>query len=108
MVAAAWQSLLDKSPGIFGAVAAHPATVRALTSAHRELRDVSSDALDTIAASSQLHNGLVDLHRAATARIADSFYDETELLSVATELVLGQPSALASVGSRRVVPAATT
>ena len=94
MVAAAWRSVLDEAPGIFEVVADHPATIRALASAHRELRDLSDTALDAVRDTSQLHAGLIELHRAATARIADTFYDETDLLTAATELVLGRPDTL--------------
>ena len=94
MVAAAWRSVLDEAPGIFEVVADHPATIRALASAHRELRDLSDTALDAVRDTSPLHAGLIELHRAATARIADTFYDETDLLTAATELVLGRPDTL--------------
>src|SRR6478735_10812093 len=94
VVAAAWRSVLDEAPGIFEVVADHPATIRALASAHRELRDLSDTALDAVRDTSQLHAGLIELHRAATARIADTFYDETDLLVAATELVLGRPDTL--------------
>jgi ATP-dependent helicase/nuclease subunit B len=49
VVAAAWRSVLQDSPGVFASVADHPATIRALTAAHRELRDLSDAALDAVA-----------------------------------------------------------
>ena len=91
VVAAAWRSVLDEAPGIFEVVADHPATIRALATAHRELRDLSDTALDAVRETSPLHAGLIELHRTATDRIADTFYDETDLLTAATELVLGRP-----------------
>jgi len=72
VVAAAWRSVLDDAPGVFAAVADHPATIRALTAAHRDLRDISDPALDAIGATSRLHASLIDLHRTATTRIARS------------------------------------
>ena len=66
VVAAAWRSVLDDAPGVFAAVADHPATIRALTAAHRELRDLSDTALDAVRVTSPLHASLIELHRTAT------------------------------------------
>ena len=90
VLAAAWRAVLDETPGIFGPVADHPATIRALTSAHRELRDLSDVALDAISGMSPLHAGLIDLHRSATERISRAFYDEADVLTACTSLVLAQ------------------
>ena len=72
----------------------HPATIRALTSAHRELRDLSDVALDAISGMSPLHAGLIDLHRSATESISRAFYDEADLLTAGTSLVLARPAVL--------------
>ena len=49
VVAAAWRRALAEEAGVFGPVAAHPATVQALAAAHRELREVDEAALERIA-----------------------------------------------------------
>ena len=45
VVAAAWRQALAADPGAFAEVAEHPATVKALAQAHRELRDLSPERL---------------------------------------------------------------
>jgi ATP-dependent helicase/nuclease subunit B len=49
VVAATWRRALDEEPGVFAPVATHPATVRALAAAHRELREVDDAAHDAMA-----------------------------------------------------------
>lgn len=99
IVSAAWRAVLDGEPGLFEEVADHPATVRALVSAHRELRDLTPQALDAVAGHSKLTKDLVRLHRAVTARLAADWYDQTDLLRVATELCANQPHTAAECGA---------
>jgi ATP-dependent helicase/nuclease subunit B len=91
MVASAWRVALDRDPGIFTQVKDHPATIRALTGAYRELRDLSDEALDTIAGYSALSADLVRLHRDVTASLATDWYDETDLLHKAAEIARAHP-----------------
>ena len=49
VMAAALRAALADDPGVFAPVASHPATETALVAAYRELRDVSTDALDALA-----------------------------------------------------------
>lgn len=44
VVAAAWRRVLAEDPGRFRDIAEHPATVRALVSAHNDLRDLTAEA----------------------------------------------------------------
>ena len=53
VIAAALRGVLHHDPGLFGPVAAHPATEEALVGAYRELRDLPDDALHTLAATSE-------------------------------------------------------
>lgn len=87
VVAAAWRSALADAPGVFASVADHPTTVRALVTAHRQLRDLSDDALDSVAETSTLCAELVRLHRLVVGRIAARWYDDTDLMRAATSLV---------------------
>ena len=87
LVAAAWRSVLATHHGPFELVGEHPATVKALTATHRELRDLSESALEEVAARGELQSALVDLHRQVRAALAPLFYDETDLLAAATDLI---------------------
>jgi ATP-dependent helicase/nuclease subunit B len=51
VVAAVWRRALAEGAGVFGPMAAHPATVQALAASHRELREVDEAALDACTAS---------------------------------------------------------
>jgi len=96
--AAAWRSELTDNAGIFAPVADHPATIRALSQAHRELRDLTEDALETLRATTPLTPDLVALHRRVTSRLSSDWYDESTLLEVATQLVSnGTVSTTASI-----------
>lgn len=54
VLAAAWRRALVADPGRFADIAEHPATVRALVTAHTELRDLSDAALVEVAASTTI------------------------------------------------------
>ncbi|NUU18472.1 PD-(D/E)XK nuclease family protein [Cellulomonas humilata] len=87
VVAAAWRRALRDDAGVFAEVADHPATVRALTRAHRELRDLSDDELEAAAAASSTARDTVRLHRVVTQTLARDWYDVRDLLDRATERV---------------------
>lgn len=53
VIAAALRAALTADPGLFAPVAAHPATESALVDTYRELRDVSPQALDALAATGE-------------------------------------------------------
>src|SRR5699024_3519370 len=86
----AWRSILTEDPGVFGDIAEHPATVRALVSAHSELRDLSPAALDNVGSVTGITADLVDRHRAVTHRLAD-WYDTTDLLHEAADAIARDP-----------------
>ena len=98
VVAAAWRSALRGNAGVFAPVAEHPATIRALTQAHTELRDLSGGALDAVAGASTLAADLVRLHRRVTDSLTPQWYDVTELLRRAGA-VSGADGAAAVLGS---------
>jgi ATP-dependent helicase/nuclease subunit B len=87
ITAAAWRAALDTDAGVFESVKEHPATIRALVAAHRELRDLSDAALDAVAGAAPLTQAMVTLHRAVTERLQPTWYDSTDLLHRAAELV---------------------
>lgn len=89
VVAAAWRRALRADPGVFDAVADHPATVRALARAHRELRDLSEQELDAVAAASSTARDTVRLHRDVARTLARDWYDVRDLLDGAAERATG-------------------
>lgn len=84
---AAVRACLDTEPGTFAPVAAHPATARALARSHRALRDVDPEALAHLVHVSSLTADVVRLHQATRDRLIDGFYDTTDLLQTATNLL---------------------
>ncbi|MEQ4209653.1 PD-(D/E)XK nuclease family protein [Actinopolymorpha sp. B9G3] len=85
ILAAAWRRALAEDPGPFEPVATHPSTVRALVQAHRTLRDLSVPALAEVAAATALAGHMVRLHQRVCDRLADRWYDTTDLLRAAIE-----------------------
>ncbi|MFA9430804.1 PD-(D/E)XK nuclease family protein [Egicoccus sp. AB-alg2] len=98
IVAAAVRGVLSKEPGLFEAVAQHPATEASLVRAHRELSDCSPAALDRLAASSRRAADVVRVHRAVQDRLADDWYDEPALLAAATAAVEAGGGIVAELG----------
>jgi len=91
LVGAAWRSALEENPGLFAKVKDHAATIKALTSAHRDLRDLDAAALDAVADSGPLQNDLVRLHRSVTSAVGEICYDEVDLLHVAAAHIKARP-----------------
>lgn len=87
VVAAAIRQVLDVEPGMFAPVLTHPSTERALVRAHRELSDVSSDALDTLATASRRASEVVRVHRSTKTLLEDAWYDEHDLMTSASAII---------------------
>src|SRR4051812_23803226 len=91
VLAAAWRRVLAEDAGVFAPVADHPATVRALVMAHRELREVDADGLDAIVSSGEaVAAGIVRLHRRVVELLNTDWYDVTDLRRVAAAAVAHQ------------------
>lgn len=84
---AAVRASLDAQPGVFESVAEHPATARAIARAHRALRDVDAASVSALAETTALVRDLVHVHRDTVARLEGGWYDSTDLLTTATDLV---------------------
>ncbi|HEY4377826.1 MAG TPA: hypothetical protein VGM93_11745, partial [Acidimicrobiales bacterium] len=82
LTAAVRRSLAD-GPGLFAPVAQHPATEAALVASYRELRDLTSGALDALAAEGARAADVVALYRATRERLRGTWYDEEDLMSSA-------------------------
>lgn len=92
VLAAAFRRALAADPGVFGPVAAHPATEQALISSYQELRDLPDAHLARLATASERAADVVRLCRAVRAALAPSWYDEEDLMTAAV-------AALAEPGS---------
>lgn len=99
VVAAAVRAALAARPGVFAAVAEHPATEQALVDAYRELRDCSPAALDALAARSPRAADVVALHRAVRTALAPTWYDEEDLTVAAVEALEADDPFAATLGS---------
>lgn len=85
VLAAAVRQVLEAEPGIFGAVAGHPATEQALVRSYGELRDLSEAALEALAAQSRRAAEVVKIHRRARAILRGRWIDEFDLIDAAVE-----------------------
>jgi ATP-dependent helicase/nuclease subunit B len=86
ILTAAWRHALAVAPGGLGAVAEHPATVRALMRAQSELRDLDDAQLVAIEAGGALAGDVVRLLREVRGATG-AWYDETDILEMATFLM---------------------
>nr|MBA3309490.1 PD-(D/E)XK nuclease family protein [Nocardioidaceae bacterium] len=99
ILASAWRSTLDAAPGLFASASEHPATIRALTNAHRELRDLTEPALQAVAAAGKLPGDVARLHNTVTDKLRQDWYDPTDLLHTATHLVNETPETIRELGA---------
>lgn len=87
VITAAVRAALAEEPGLFAAVAEHPATEAALVATYRELRDLSAGALDALAGQGPRAAHVVRLHRATRERLEPSWSDEEDLMAAAVEVL---------------------
>jgi ATP-dependent helicase/nuclease subunit B len=100
VLAAAWRRALGEDAGVFGPVAGHRSTVRALVEAHRELREVDAAALDAIAGSGEpIAVDLVRLHRRVIGLLAADWYDTRDLRETATAVLTVEPTRTSEIGA---------
>lgn len=90
LIASAIRTVLSSDPGVFASAANHPATEQALASAYRELRTAPDLSLDAVAACSSRAADVVRIQRAAREHLASDWYDEEDLLSLASSLLASQ------------------
>jgi RecB family exonuclease len=103
VTAAVIRERLDADPGIFGPVAGHPSTSRALGQAMTALRDVTDETLTSLGSASNLVRDVVRLHRETVTALEPRWYDANDLLTAATVLVRAPqlehaPAATAELG----------
>jgi RecB family exonuclease len=98
VIAAALRRALRADPGLFGPVAAHPATEEALVAAYGELADLSSGGRERLAATSTRAADVVRLCAEARAHLADAWYDEADLVRSARRALQGPPTPAGRLG----------
>ena len=99
VLAAAVRGVLAREPGMFRAVAEHPATEQALVDAYRELSQCDDAALDPLAAASKRAAEVVRIHRACARALAGEWYDERDLMDTAVTAVRDGSPVLADLGA---------
>jgi RecB family exonuclease len=99
VLGAAMRGVLAREPGIFRAVAAHPATEQALVEAYRELSQCDDDALGRLARAGRRAADVVRLYRAARVSLEREWYDERDLMDAAVVSVRDGSPVLADLGA---------
>jgi ATP-dependent helicase/nuclease subunit B len=87
VIAAAVRGVLEEDPGIFRPVADHPATEVALVASYQELRELSPQLLDRVAAQSRRAADVVRVQRSVRERLERDFSDEEDLTEAAIAVV---------------------
>lgn len=93
------RSALQQSPGVFVAVADHPATEERLEETFRELRDLSDEARTVLARSGAQVADVVRLFDAVQAEVVGRYYDDTALAMAATQAARSNHPALRDIGA---------
>ncbi|MFI5053419.1 MAG: PD-(D/E)XK nuclease family protein, partial [Acidimicrobiia bacterium] len=99
VLAAAIRRVLVRTPGIFAAVAAHPATEEALVDAYRELSACGAATLDRLADAGRRAADIVRICRTARSILAPSWYDEADLMDAAIAAIGDGSPVMSDVGA---------
>ncbi|GMU39408.1 MAG: hypothetical protein AMXMBFR23_02740 [Chloroflexota bacterium] len=90
---------LEQAPGVFSAVARHPATEQSLDATFRDLADLPSDRLAALARAGGQVADVVRLFEAVQERTRDRYYDDTALARAASEAAQSGHAALRDLGA---------
>ncbi len=99
LIGAAVRRVLRTTPGIFGPVAGHPSTERALVRAHRELSKLTPGALDILARHRGRSAEAVRVHRAVRELILADWYEEADLMASAERALVAGSSVIGDLGT---------
>ena len=99
VLAAAIRQVLGREPGMFAAVAEHPATEQALVDASRELATCDDTALDALRRTGRRSSEVVRVVGAARRLLASDWYDERDLMDAATAAVGNGSTVLVDLGA---------
>ncbi|MET0921364.1 MAG: PD-(D/E)XK nuclease family protein, partial [Acidimicrobiia bacterium] len=97
--AAAIRQVLGTQPGMFAAVAAHPATERALVDASRELAQCDDTALDALRRTGPRATEVVRIVSAARRMLAPDWFDERDLMDAAVHAIASGTGVLTDLGT---------
>jgi RecB family exonuclease len=92
VVAAALRRALRADAGLFGPVAAHPATEEALVASYGEIADLSRTGRDRLAATSARAADVVRLCQQARGFLSQAWYDEADLVRSARKALEEAPA----------------
>lgn len=90
--------LLGERGGLFGPIAGHPTTIRALDRTLVELRACSAESLSRLAQASLRAAEIVDLYRSLRARLEANWYDDHDLAVAAAGAVREGSPVLGDIG----------
>ena len=99
VLAAAIRQVLARQPGMFAAVAAHPATERALVDASRELAQCDDHAVDALRRTGPRATEVVRIVGAARRMLASDWFDERDLMDAAVAAIADGSTVLADLGA---------
>jgi ATP-dependent helicase/nuclease subunit B len=99
VLAAAIRQVLTRRPGMFAAVASHPATERALVDASRELAQCDDDALDALRRTGPRASEVVRIVGAARRMLAAEWFDERDLMNAAVAALATGSAVLPDLGA---------
>lgn len=99
LVGAAVRQVLREAPGIFAPVTGHPSTEEALVRAHRELSELQPASLATLERQGRRAGDVVRIHRAVRERISADWFEESDLMAAAEQVVAAGSPVLDDLGT---------
>ena len=99
VLAAALRAVLAREPGVFAAVAQHPATEQALVASYRELSTLTDAQLQALTSAGPRTADVVRVCRAARRALATDWFDEQDLMTSAELAIAAGTPLLADVGT---------
>ena len=99
VLAAALRAVLAGEPGVFAAVAQHPATEQALVASYRELSTLTDAQLQALTRAGPRTADVVRVCRAARRALAADWFDEQDLMTSAELAIAAGTPLLADVGT---------
>ena len=99
VLAAALRAVLAREPGVFAAVAEHPATEQALVASYRELAALTDAQLQALTTAGPRTADVVRVCRAARRALVADWFDEQDLMTSAEVAIAAETPLLADVGT---------
>ncbi len=99
VLTAAVRAALRSDPGVFADIAEHPATERHIVRIHRELSELDTEQLATLARQSQRSAAVVALHQVVRDRLGADWFGEHDLVDAAVASLRADPQQAAELGT---------